>query len=69
MPIDDTATEYTTDRGITLYVARATKGRRTVTLQGDDGQQIPVRFADVPRLIQALTRVLDDARKADDEPA
>jgi hypothetical protein len=64
---DEDATEYTTDRGITLYVYRGTDGHRRASLRGDDGQRIELAFADVPRLIHTLQWAMDDARKAEDE--
>ena len=64
---DEDATEYTTDRGVTLYVYRDASGHRMASLRGDDGQRIELAFADVPRLIHTLQWAMDDARKADDE--
>lgn len=67
MTDEDDTTEYTTDRGVTLYVFRGISGRRNATLRGDDGQRIELEFADVPRLIQTLQWAMDDVRKADEE--
>ncbi len=67
MTDEDDTTEYTTDRGVTLYVFRGISGRLKATLRGDDGQRIELEFADVPRLIQTLQWAMDDVRKADEE--
>ena len=63
----DEATEYTTDRGVTLFVYRDTRGRQMATLRGDDGQRIEIELADVPRLIHTLQWAIDDARKSEEE--
>lgn len=61
---DDGVTEYTTDRGVTIYVYKDTAtGHRIASLRGDDGQRIDLKFADMPRLIQTLQWAVDDSRK------
>lgn len=56
-------TEYTTDRGVKLYVFRGNDGRMTMQIAGEQEGPIQIHMSDVPRLIHALQWALDDGRK------
>lgn len=62
---EDGVTEYFTDRGVSIFVYRdTTSGHTMASLRGDHGERIDIRFADVPRLVQALNWAIEDRRKA-----
>lgn len=52
--------EYTTDRGVTIQVFRGLSGYRMIQLTGEPGERVQMKLLDVPRLVQALQRILAD---------